>query len=294
MKALIISWIVVLVNFHTLSVDTTIDFELNKAYFAFRNNIIYFKGKPVNGTVETHYRDGKIKSKNRFINGIANGLNENYYSNGKLEDKTAYKNGYKNGIYESYFSNGKISIRKYFKNGIQEGLYESFYNTGQLSKKKIFKNGKEIEFTEYDEKGTLKIKESIKDGFIYYESYVDGVNLLKKGKYNKDRREEGKWEIYYGGEFWDDETGDQLSFLKEAIGKLARIENYSDGYLNGQQISFHSNGIISKRENYFYDPANGEPITIGIRELFDKNGKLTERSTFDNSGSRVKNEVFNN
>ncbi|MHA8083233.1 hypothetical protein ACST14_07405 [Aquirufa sp. A-Brett2-15D] len=294
MKALIISWIVVLVNFYTLSVDTTIDFELNKAYFAFRNNIIYFKGKPVNGTVETHYRDGKIKSKNRFINGIANGLNENYYSNGKLEDKTAYKNGYKNGIYESYFSNGKISIRKYFKNGIQEGLYESFYNTGQLSKKKIFKNGKEIEFTEYDEKGTLKIKESIKDGFIYYESYVDGVNLLKKGKYNKDRREEGKWEIYYGGEFWDDETGDQLSFLKEAIGKLARIENYSSGYLDGPRITYHPNGKISKIETYLHDESERIDSVVGIKELFDINGKITERSTYDNTGSRVKFEVFKN
>ena len=51
MKALIIFWIVVSVNFYTLSVDTTIDFELNKAYFAARKNIIYFKTTESEGKV---------------------------------------------------------------------------------------------------------------------------------------------------------------------------------------------------------------------------------------------------
>lgn len=292
MKVVQIFSLVVLVNFYTFSVDTTINFESNLANFSLKNNVFYFKGKPVNGTVELHYRDGKIKSKNRFANGIANGINENYYSNGKLQDKTVYKNGLKNGLFESYFSDGKISIRSSYKNGFQDGQYESFYNTGQLNKKKIFNNGREVELSEFDEKGILKIKESTKDGFIYYESYLDGIHLLKKGKYNKDRREVGKWEIYYGGDEWENITAEEWRKFKEAKGVLARIEDYVDGFLNGEQISFHTNGIISKRENYLYDPANGGPILIGIQEVFLENGKLVERSTYDNSGDRVKHEVF--
>jgi antitoxin component YwqK of YwqJK toxin-antitoxin module len=279
---------------YAFSLDNPIHFEQNKSNFSIKNKVIYYKGKPVNGTVDFHYSFGSLKSRNKFINGIANGIFENYYSDGKLEARITYKSGFKNGKFESYFSNGKISIRTNYKNDIQDGLYESFFNTGTLMKRKIIQEGKEIELTEYDEKGLVKLKEITKDGYTFHESYVDGVHLFKKGKYNKERREEGKWEIYFGGEFWDDQTGAQLSYLKEAIGRLARIENYSDGYLNGPRITYHPNGQISKTETYLHDPSEGIDAVVGIKELFDVNGKITERSTYDNTGSRMKFEVFKN
>ena len=47
------------------------------------------------GISETYHKNGQLKSKENYKNGIKDGLSEWYYDNGQLGSKGDYKNGEK-------------------------------------------------------------------------------------------------------------------------------------------------------------------------------------------------------
>ena len=48
-----------------------------------------------NGVVETHYKNGQLKTRSNYENDKLNGLRETWYPTGQLRERETYKDGEK-------------------------------------------------------------------------------------------------------------------------------------------------------------------------------------------------------
>ena len=135
-----------------------------------------------------------------------------------------FNNGKRTGLWKKYYNNGKIRYVGQFKNGKEIGVFK-FYSP--LSSKhpiaiKTFENQNNI----------VKVIYFTIEGALESEGEMDGKKRIGLWKYYQDK---GK--------------------------KLLSEENYKNGVLNGESVTYYKNGKIAER-------------------LFYKNGKLdgsTER-----------------
>lgn len=115
-------------------------------------------------------------------------------------------------------------------------------------------------------KGIITIKGEKK---IYEGSFVNGIkngNWIIKNSKNKIEvklqylydKPDGKWEYF------------------DKDGKLVGVENFSNGVLVGESISYGENGNVLKKLNYKNGVLNGEVI------IYNKNGSLESIAKFKN------------
>ena len=72
------------------------------------------------GEFTVWYRNGQIKSKSSFLNGLREGLFEYWYSNGQRESKQHYSNGQKHGRCIWWNKDGTVQRVLTFKNGLNQ------------------------------------------------------------------------------------------------------------------------------------------------------------------------------
>ena len=101
-----------------------------KCLFYYENGIKKWEGQYKDDIVEgelIQYReDGKIKSKETFVNEEMRGYYEYYNKDGKLRQSGYIKNHKKEGEIISYWENGEVQSIENFKNGLRHGLLKRY------------------------------------------------------------------------------------------------------------------------------------------------------------------------
>jgi len=80
------------------------------------------------GEFKVWYKDGQIKSKTNFLNGLRHGLLEYWYTNGQRESKQNYLNGQKNGICKWWKNDGSVQQKLIFKKGLNQNQKDTNYH----------------------------------------------------------------------------------------------------------------------------------------------------------------------
>ena len=157
--------------------------------FKYRGNIYVYNGKPYDGVVEIYYKNGQLKEKSIFKNGLNNDISVEYYQNGQLEKKIRWRDGRYHGLCEWYYEDGDTYMMRNYMYGKKDGLHvvyrengnllfvrnyrdgefdgevKSYYENGQLSQKTLYKYGEENGLEEtYYENGQLSSKANYRDG----------------------------------------------------------------------------------------------------------------------------------
>ena len=148
--------------------------------------------------------------------------------------------------------------------------------------KVFFPDGKEMESARYN-KGKLDGPRilSYPSGMpLQEEYYVNGVyqgpfrswfengHIKQAGMYENGKMT-GPWKFYY----------------TEPVGQLKEIVTFKNNAENGPFTEFHKNGKIAAEGNYLNE------LEHGLVKIYDENGRLTKRITYDN-GRPVNYEEF--
>lgn len=110
----------------------------------------------------------------------------------------------------------------------------------------------------YYENGKIKsditVIGGVKNGIVL--NYFEDGNLAVKGYFSENKRDK-KWYFY------DENTK-----------KLAAIENYKNGELEGEQFYYYPNGSLKLKGSY------KDNIRIGFWQMYDEEGNLTIQNIF--------------
>ena len=100
-----------------------------------------------NGETLFYYEDGKMKSKEFYVNGLRTGEVVYYYPNGNIEMTFSEKNGKHEGVSYKYYENGNISLKGFWKNDEKAGTWIDYNKDGTVSSTEFFSSDMPIETT---------------------------------------------------------------------------------------------------------------------------------------------------
>lgn len=117
------------------------------------------------GKVFKYYANGKLKKTFELKNGVGNGLVTFYFedSSGKKNITYTYKDDLKNGPFISYYPSGAIFSKGEYRNDIAIGKHYIFKENGDTLKIYHTYNGKD----------DFPLKKWLKNGEIFYATYID-------------------------------------------------------------------------------------------------------------------------
>ena len=100
------------------------------------------------GTIETFYSNGNIKTRGNLQNWALHGLHEEWYEDGGRRYRANYLDDLLHGLFEEWFplakgdSNSLLQHRCVFQKGKKHGLFEMWYSNGLPMYKCNFWNGR--------------------------------------------------------------------------------------------------------------------------------------------------------
>lgn len=94
----------------------------------------------LDGTIEEHYKNGKILMRTPFKNGLKNGKMEAFYESGKIKVEIPYNRGVVDGIAKEYFESGRLAKEIHYKDG-KEMFYKSYFDNDNKQEKEKYSNG---------------------------------------------------------------------------------------------------------------------------------------------------------
>ena len=140
-----------------------------------------------NGPYQEYYKNGKLKLKCTYKNGMLNGSYQEYNENGCLERKCTYKNDKLNGLYEGYYENGQLAKKTNYKNDQENGPCELYDINGECFAKFNYKNGLLDGPWKYDFVfGNCTVK-FYKDGKEVSKAEYDFLTRIEKAQLAKDK-----------------------------------------------------------------------------------------------------------
>lgn len=133
-----------------------------------------FINKDSSLTIEEKWRNGHLRERITFKDGILDGVWENYWDYGQLKSKYNYKDGERDGIGEGYYTTGKLFYKVTYKRGKKDGLMEYYSPNGKVVFRGTFKRGKENGLLHYYTRdGVFQKTESWKNGIKQFEYYTN-------------------------------------------------------------------------------------------------------------------------
>lgn len=216
--------------------------RLVSAEISYPNNQLKHQTKfQSSGTISSErnwYINGTKFSEEIFQDGLLSSLEE-WNFKGELSRRFNYKKGIPHGFHENFLE-GKLWTQVLYKDGKKNGVQRNWSIYGELEEITTFKNGKKD--------GVYK-----KWGGDWF-SQSDVWELLEQSFYKDDLKHgaETKWSI----------ESDGGTYIREK-------NNYLNGKLHGESITYYSDGTLYKRLNYL----NG--LKHGIQEEF---GMFTNKS----------------
>ncbi|MBT8254122.1 MAG: hypothetical protein HKN00_00150 [Flavobacteriaceae bacterium] len=231
----------------------------------------------VSGTVQSYFKNGRIKSKGTYTFGKKHGLIEEWFDNGQKKSEGQYKEGRKYKSYRKWYQNGAKQEEAIARDVILPGFssISRWYKNGRVSY--LYELGKDKNsVTGWHDNGVLKSK--------YYEKEITefvsaSEEVLKNLSDEQIAIENG-------------DRGILMRFVKidgfyqewYSDGKIKKESNYKFGNAHGSWKEWFPNGQIGAIK--FYE--DGEEH--GVFKYYSKNGKLTFVETYDH-GQLISREI---
>lgn len=117
--------------------------------------------EPQNEYVD-YYKNGNIRIKANFKDGLRNGVMRRYHENGSIYQIIGYEAEIEKGIYELYDSNGLIQY-KGTKDSLHRGTQYQYYENKNMKMVTEMTENDTIKFTLYNEDGTIQKIEDFRD-----------------------------------------------------------------------------------------------------------------------------------
>lgn len=219
------------------------------------------------------YEDGQLISYNLIDYDTKHRItDEEFYKNGQLKFKINYIDGMKAGEYKEYFDNGQVATEGNYKNDRRVGTWKRYYKTGATFQ--IIEYGDEGvtgSVTEFYDTGELYAKgrmiEDKASGF--FDIYDKNKNLLKETLFYSGK-EVGS-EIEYtpiGREFYKNYFEGCLYKKNGEIIPPANPKSFPTR--RGEYEIYYDNGYLKEKVTYRSD------IKRGVSTIYDRNGMVLE------------------
>ncbi len=245
----------------------------------------------LNGSYESFYFNGSLKSYGWFLNNQQDSLWKYYYENGRKKAEGKFSYGIPTGKWNYYFENGNLKSQGVLEGNSKIGFWTFYYeNDGEKSNGQ-FRNNKKIGIWNYFyEDGSLKAQTVIEKGIGNYTEFypsgsrrMDGVNI--------DEKSEGEW-IYYHETGEIEAIGNYKNGLKTGqwkyyhkSGEVSAKGEYHSGKRQGPWSYYHENGQVSQTGNLVNDQKDG------FWKLFYPSGEILGEADF-NKGDAFINEYY--
>ncbi len=127
---------------------------------------LYLKDKPYSGFVISRYANGKLASKNSYLNGKLEGKQEKWYQNGDLQEIRFYETNRKVGKHEGWYQNGQKRFEYFINNDVPVKIHREWYENGQLFTFNTFNDAGQPEGLQqmWFENGKIKANYVVKEG----------------------------------------------------------------------------------------------------------------------------------
>lgn len=167
-----------------------------------------------NGPYTEFYKNGQLRRKEFYVEGVRSGNSTSYYENGNVRIQSSYYDGRMDGSVKHYYVNGNLQWKGDYRKGRMEGE-RIYYNEdgtlingpfaiknekGKVEREGACVNGRpEGELKVYNEDGTVSIlcnfKGGLANGLISH--YGENQKLLytelyKNGQFKKETRLDSK------------------------------------------------------------------------------------------------------
>ena len=165
-------------------------------------------------------------------------------------------------------------INQYHDDGTRHGVWEKkFEGRDQVRYSGQFDHGKEVGDFRFYSKGLeghpTAIKTFSENGTkAEVKFYTQSGKLISKG-IEINKKKEGKWEYYHN-----------------TNSKLMTVENYVNGELDGEQITYYDNGQVSETINYVDGKKQGKQLVYSVK------GVLIKEFTYANGELNGVNKFF--
>jgi antitoxin component YwqK of YwqJK toxin-antitoxin module len=247
---------------------------ISKTYTVEETVMIPYKNDLIVGIRETFFKNGNIKQRTPFENGMEQGIEFDFSQEGDITGITEYRrgfitsrqrinrrdrNGLKQGAWKFFYPDLIVQMEGTFLNDKKNGFFKYYDSLGNLTDVKKFTNGEEetqaqelaqVEVkTEYHPDGTPKLTAVYKNGVL------EGV----------------------AREF--DETGKIVKGVVFQEGRVVAQGIVDDrGRFQDNWQEFYPNGALKAEGRY----RNGR--RVGIWKFYFPNGTLEQEGNFNNQG----------
>lgn len=170
----------------------------------------------IEGTKQTFYKSGKVKSEEEFRRGLKNGISREFYEDGKPKEFSEYKENKYNGKVNKFWPNGKPKEQSYYVNGQRNGKFKAFHDNGAQHVTGQFHNGLMTDLWRFyasdrklQKEGNYKIQKfgsgakakmtSKESGFWIFYTYVNGRKLKAMELTLNGGMIQGKCRLYENG-----------------------------------------------------------------------------------------------
>lgn len=170
---------------------------------------------------------------------------------------------------------GFAQINQYHEDGTRHGVWEKkFKGTEQIRYTGTFDHGVEIGDFKFYSKGfpgqptaIKKFSEHGKKAEISF--FTQRGKLISKG-IEIDGKKEGKWKYFHN------RVNDRLMML----------ENYENGLLEGERLTYYESGVISEKINFLKGKKQGKQLVYSVKEV------LIKEFTYENDELNGVNKFF--
>lgn len=239
-------------------------------YVLGKKNGYYFKYDNVEEKNST--RKNVIISKELYVNDKREGISYYYYPNGTVYQIINYKGNKRHGTAREFDKNGVlISILEYFNDylvdkqnlnrtieGKKEGIWREFYANGKVKAEKNYRNDQLNGYVkEYNEKGSLVVKQVYNDGKLLDLGKQDTLNIEERVVYDDNKR------VIKRG-YYKENVPVGIHREYDGEGKVINAFVYNE---EGKIISkgiIRDDGTREGEWNYYYD--DGEVKSEGLYE----------------------------
>lgn len=97
-----------------------------------QQGLLYLAGKPYSGIVNSRYANGKLATKDSYLNGKLEGKQEKWYENGAIREIRYYTANRKVGKHEGWYQNGQKRFEYFINNDVPVKIHQEWFANGQL------------------------------------------------------------------------------------------------------------------------------------------------------------------
>ncbi len=181
--SVIILTAVIALSFNSKNGSDELTINRNDENIKMAHDILFYKDKPVNGTVEEFLPGGKIKSRTNYKNGMKGGKEILFFPDGKIYSECEFEKNKMNGKFTGYYIDGKTKFSYSYSDGLLNGESHDYFELGQPGTEKAYSDGTETgPQKEWSRNGRLLKNYNVKEGRrygLYNESAV--CDPVKKG-----------------------------------------------------------------------------------------------------------------